>query len=193
MSEPRLLRLSAFLAKERTPGRWQFDRYREVLRTPGRQARVQLDIGRNRFFKPFLYAVRGASGPAKSLGLLLVSLPFLASVILILLLIDWALKTYVGLDVWKIVADQDAFRNFMWKAAPGIYGVLIAFVLSKVAETVIRGSGPWASWIQTILKGPMSLISALVVRIVLPPIFAVPVLLYLLVDRYFIRVMGRLD
>jgi len=40
----------------------------------------------------------------------------------------------------------------------------------------------------------MSLISGLVVRIVLPAIFAIPVILYVLtVDRYFIKVMGKLD
>jgi len=193
MSEPRLLRLSAFLAAERSAGRWRFDRYRGVLKAPGRQALVQLDIGKYRFFKPFLYVARGASGAAASLGLLLASLPFLASVILILALVDWALKTYAGLDVWQIVVHKAAFQDFMWKAAPGIYGILAAFVLSKIADKVIRGSGRWANWLQTILKGPMSLISALVVRVVLPPILAIPVLLYLIIDRYYIRYMGRLD
>lgn len=193
MSKPRLLRLSAFLSPQQTEGRWKFDRYRAVLRDPGRQARTQLDIGRNRFFKPFLYAVRGASSAAASLGLVLVSLPFLLSLILIVALIDWALKTYVGLDIWKVLTEKDAFQDFMWTAAPGLYVVIVAFALSKVADKVIRGSGSWASWIQTILKGPMAVISAVVVRIVLPPIVAIPVLLYLLVDRYYVRVMGRLD
>jgi hypothetical protein len=39
----------------------------------------------------------------------------------------------------------------------------------------------------------MALVSALVLRVVLPPVLAIPVLLYLLVDRYYVRVMGRLD
>jgi NTE family protein len=193
MSEPRLLRLRAFLAPQPTAGTWQFERYRAVLRAPGKRARAQLDIGRHRFLKPYLYVARGATRAGAALGLLVVSLPFVLSLVLIAALIDWALKTYAGVDLWKIVSDKDAFQDFVWKAAPALYLLIAAFALSKIAERVIRGSGKVAGWIQWFLKGPMALVSALVLRVVLPPVLAIPVLLYLLVDRYSVRVMGRLD
>lgn len=193
MSESRLLRLAAFVAPQRTAGRWTFDRYRAVLRAPGKLALTQLAIARHRFFKPYLYAIRGASSLRASLGLLVVSVPFALSVIAIALLIDWALKTYVGLDLWKILTDREYFQSFMGKAAPAIYALVVAFVLSKIADKVIPGAGDWTGWLQKALKGPMAVISALVLRVVLPPLAAIPVLLYLLVDRYYIRVMGKLD
>jgi len=40
----------------------------------------------------------------------------------------------------------------------------------------------------------MSLISNLVVRVVLPATFAIPIVVYVYtVDRYFIKVMGKLE
>jgi NTE family protein len=193
MAEPRLRRLHAFLAPQPSAGRWQFDRYRAVLRAPGARVKAQLDLGRHRFFKPYLYVVRGATRAGAALGLLVVSLPFVLSLVLIAALIHWALKTYADVDLWKVITDKSAFQEFVWNAAPAIYLLIVSFLLSKVAERVIRGSGALASWIQKILKGPMALISALVLRVVLPPLFAIPILLYLLVDRYYVRVMGRLD
>lgn len=193
MSGSRLLRLAAYLAPQRTAGRWTFGRYRAVLQAPGERAMTQLAIAENRFFKPLLYAIRGASSLSASLGLLVASVPFLLSVVAIALLIDWALKTYVGLDLWKVLTDREQFQSFVWKAAPGIYAVLAAYVLSWIADKVIPGAGDWTGWLQKALKGPMAVIGALVLRVVVPPLAAIPVLLYLLIDRYYIRVMGKLD
>jgi len=194
MSEPRLLRLRTFLSPKPVTGRWQFDRYRSVLKIGDKRAIAQLDLGRHRFFKPFLYAVKGATDLSKSIGLLLVSLPVLASLIAIFAIIDWAVKTYLGIDIWKIIIDRESFQAFLSDTAPSIYFILVAFVLSQIAEKMIRGSGRWAGLIQNVLKSPMSLISGLVLRVVLPAIFAIPVSLYVhTVDRYFIKVMGKLD
>lgn len=194
MSEPRLVKLSEFLATGRVSGQWRFDRYRSVLRTGDKRAVTQLDIGSQRFFKPLLYVVRGATTLWKSLGLILVSVPLVASLVVIFAIIDWLLKTNLAIDVWKIITDKGTFQAFLSHAAPSIYVFLIALVLSSIAEHLIRGSGRLASLIQKILKGPMSLIIGLVVRIVLPAIFAVPILIYVYtVDRYFIKVMGKLE
>jgi len=194
MSEPRLLKLNEFLSKERVTGHWQFDRYRSVLRSGDKRAMTQLDIGRNRFFKPLLYVVRGAASISKSLGLLLVSLPLIVTLIAIFAILDWVLKTYLSIDTWRVITDKTEFQEFLSSAAPSIYFILVVFVLSKFAERVIRGSGRWASLIQKVLKAPMLLVRDLVLRIVLPAIFAIPVWLYVhTVGRYFVRVMGKLD
>ena len=194
MSEPRLMTLTKFLSAKGVKGRWRFDRYRSVLRSGDNRAMTQLNVGQQRFFKPLLYVFKGATSFGRSMGLFVVSVPLVASVIAIVAIIDWFLKTYLSIDLWRIVIDKDAFQAFLWRAAPSLYVILIAFVLSSIAERMIRGSGKWASLIQKVLKGPMSLISDLVVRVVLPAIFAIPVIVYVYtVDRYFIKVMGKLD
>lgn len=195
MSEPRLLALSAFLSAKRATGRWQFDRYRSVLRDGEERAMIQLGLARNRFFKPLLYAVTGgATDIGKSLGLLLVSLPFVASLLAIFAAIDWAVEKTFHYDILRIITDPDSFQAFLSDAAPGIYFVVVAFVLSTLAEKLIRGSGRWAGLIQKVLKGPMSLITGLVLRVLLPAVFAIPVILYVhTIDRYFIKVMGKLQ
>jgi NTE family protein len=194
MSEPRLLKLSAFLSPKRVAGQWQFDRYRSVLRDCDKRAMAQLKLARHQFLKPLLYAVTGATAIGRSLGLLLVSLPFLASLIVIFAAIDWGVKKYLKYDIWRIITDPEYFRVFLSDAAPGIYVVIVAFVLSTLAEKMIRGSGRWAGLIQQVLKGPMSLITGLVLRVVLPAVFAIPVILYVhTIDRYFVKVMGKLE
>jgi NTE family protein len=82
----------------------------------------------------------------------------------------------------------------MWNIAPAIYVIIVSFVISKVADMLIRGSGKWAQWIQKLLKGPMSLISGFFIRGLLPAIFAIPIIIYVhTIDRYFIKVMGKLN
>lgn len=194
MSEPRLLMLSEFISPERLTGDWKFNRYRSDLATSDNLAITQLIFGRHRFLKPLLYVIRGAVDIKRSIGLLLVSLPVVASLITIVALVDYLLKTYFGFDLWRIITDKNVFQEFLWSAAPGIYVILVSFVLSKLSGKIIQGSGRWANLILKILKGPMSLITGLVVRIALPVLFAIPIFIYLhSVDRYFIKVMGKLD
>ena len=48
--------------------------------------------------------------------------------------------------------------------------------------------------LQKALKGPMAIISGIVIRVLLPAIFAIPIIVYIYtIDRYFIKVMGKLD
>jgi len=194
MSEPRLLKLSAFLSPQRLGGTWRFERYRSVVRDGEERAMAQLELARHRFFKPLLYAVTGTTDFGKSLGLLLVSLPFVASLIAIFAVIDWAVKEFLHHDLWKIITSPEYFQAFLSDAAVAIYFIVLAFVVSTLAEKFIRGGGKWVGWIQKyVLKGPMSLITTLALRVVLPAVFALPVILYVhTIDRYFIKVMGKL-
>ena len=154
----------------------------------------QLDLGRHLFFKPYLYVFNRATSLDKAMGLFAVSLPLIASLVAIFLAIYWALKHYAGIDLFRIVSDVYAFKDFVGDAAPAIYALVISFVLSKAADLVIRGSGKWASRIQKLMKGPMALISGFFVRALLPVVFSIPIIIYVYtIDRYFIRRMGRLD
>ena len=195
MSEPRLVRMrKKFLSPTRSTGQWQFNAYLSPLKTGDKRAIKQLDLGRHQFLKPLLYVLNGAASFAKSIGLLLVSLPLLISLAVIIFVIDWVLKTQLQIDVWKILTNEQAFQTFMWDIAPAIYVIIVSFVISKAADLLIRGSGKWAQWIQKILKGPMALITGFFIRALLPAIFALPIIIYLYtIDRYFIKVMGKLD
>ena len=128
------------------------------------------------------------------LGLIAVSLPFVLSLVLIFGLINWALINFTGIDVWKIIFSDVEFKGFMEKASVWLYAIMVSFILSRVASLVIRGSGKWASKIQNVLKAPLSLIVGACIRVALPIIFALPIIIYVVtIDRYFIKVMGKLD
>ena len=193
MSKPRLLKMSKYLSAQRLTGNWQFSRYLPALEKGDELALKHLNLGRHQFFKPLLYVVNGATSFGKSLGLLVVSLPLIISLVVIVALIDLALRK-AGIDVGKILTDKEAFQMFMGQAAYSLYVIAISFVLSKLADLVIRGSGKWASKIQKLLKGPMSLIIGIFIRALLPTVFAIPIVIYVYtIDRYFIKVMGKLD
>lgn len=194
MSESRLRKMKDYLADEPLSGNWQFSRYLPALKNGDALTLKHLDLGRHQFFKPLLYVFNGAAGFGKALGLLLVSIPLVLSLVAIFLAIDWALKNYAGINICKILTDVNEFQLFMGEAALVIYAVVVSFVLSKLADMLIRGSGKWASRIQNLLKSPMSLIRGFFVRALLPVVFSIPIVIYVYtIDRYFITQMGKLD
>jgi NTE family protein len=182
MSEPRLLKMEKFLSSERVSGEWQFDRFRTTLKSGDRLVLQHIQLGEHQFMKPFIYAVSGASSFVKTAGLLVVSLPLIASLIAIVTILNWVLKSYLGIDVIDILTSEESFVKALSDSAS-----------SKVADRLITGSGDLAIKIQKILKAPMAVISGLIMKIVLPAILAIPLVIYLYtIDRYFIRVMGKL-
>jgi len=198
MCKPRLLEMNGFLSAETVTGDWQFARYRPLLKNQDKQVLLQLQLAKNQFLKPFIYVFSGASSFTHALGLLLVSLPVIASLFFLAFIINSALKKFMTIDLLKALTNVDEFTRVVSDAAPTIYaliwGLVMAFILSKVADNLIRGSGKLISNIQTVLKAPLSFITSLVLKIILPAIFALPVFLYVhTVDRYFIKVMGKLD
>lgn len=194
MSESRLLKMKDYLAEQPLSGNWQFSRYLPALKNGDEMALKHLDLGRHQFFKPWLYVFNGATSFGKALGLAAVSIPLILSLVAIFWAIDWALKKYAGINVCKILTDVTEFQAFMGEAALAIYALILSFVLSKLADLLIRGSGKWASKIQKLLKSPMALISGIFIRALLPVVFSIPIIIYLYtIDRYFIRQMGKLD
>jgi len=193
MSEPRLREMKDYLAPQPLSGNWQFSRYLPALKSGDPMTLKHLDLGRHQFLKPLLYVVNRATSFGKALGLLLVSIPLAVSLVAIFWAINWVLDK-AGYNVYKILTDVTEFQAFMGEAAIAIYAILIAFILSKLADLLIRGSGKWASKIQKLLKSPMSLITGFFVRALLPVIFSIPIIVYLYtIDRYFISQMGKLD
>ena len=198
MCQTRLLKMKEFLADETVTGDWQFSRYRPLLKGGDKQVLLHLQLSKHQFLKPFIYALSGASSFSNTLGLLLVSLPVIASLVFLLFILDIAMEKFLGIDVLKALSDVEEFTRVLSDAAPGIYaliwGLLLALVLSKVADHFIRGSGKQISHIQKVLKAPLSFISSLILKIIIPAFFALPVYLYVhTIDRYFIKVMGKLD
>jgi NTE family protein len=194
MSEPRLTKMTRFLADEKLTGDWKFSQYLDGLKRGDDSLLKQLALGRHQFLKPFIFAFNGATSFTKTLGLIAVSLPFVASLALIFGLINWGLINYASINLWQIIINRDESQLFMEKAAIWLYAILISFILSRIANLVIRGSGKWASKIQTVMKAPMSFIVGVCIRIALPIIFALPIIIYIVtIDRYFIKVMGKLD
>lgn len=198
MSEIRLLKMTRFLSPQPASGKWQFDRYRSDLKTGNKQVLLQLELAKHQFFKPFIYVFSGATGFLKSVGLFVMSLPVIASLVAIIAIFNWVLKTYASIDVFEIATSDELFSQFICDSAPVIYGAILAllaaFILSKIADKVIRGSGGVAKKIQRFLKSPMSVISSVVLKMIVPAIFAIPIIIYVYtVDWYFINVMGKPD
>ena len=198
MSEPRLLKMEKYLSKDRVSGNWQFERYRAALKSGDDHVLQHIRLAEHQFMKPFIYAFSGACSLSKAAGLLVVSLPLIASLIVIVTLLNWVLKTYLGVDVIDILISEKSFVKALSGSAGMIYSILVglfaSFVLSKVADRFITGSGDLAIKIQKILKAPMAVISGLIMKIIGPAILALPVVIYIYtIDRYFIRVMGKLD
>lgn len=197
MSRPRLLKMKDYLAAEPLAGNWQFNRYLPALKNGDAMALKHLDLGRHQFLKPLLYVLNGAASFGKALGLLAVSIPLIASLIVIF----WAINRVlilIGFDICKILTDEIERQTFLAEVGPWIYGIVISlilsFILSKLADLLIRGSGKWASRIQKLLKSPMSLITGFFVRALLPVVFSIPIIIYVYtIDRYFIKQMGKLD
>jgi len=194
MSEPRLLKMSTYLSSGKTGGNWQFGRYLSVLKTGDERAIKQLKLGSHQFLKPSYYVLSGAADIAKATRLMLVSLPLLASIAVLLIILDWGIEAYAGVGLWATISDIDAFVMLVQELAPGAYVLLASFILSKLADLVVHDSGTWMSNLQKVLKGPMAIITGIVIRVLLPAIFAIPIVIYIYtIDRYFIKVMGKLD
>ena len=202
MSAPRLLKMKDYLAPEPLAGNWQFGRYLPALKNGDAMVLKHLELGRHQFLKPLLYVFNGATSLGKGLGLLVVSIPLIASLIAIFWAINFALGKIFRIDLYKILTDAAERQIFLTEVLPElttgvmslILTLILSFVLSKVADLLIRGSGNWASRIQKLLKSPMSLINGFFIRALLPVVFALPIIIYIYtIDRYFIKQMGKLD
>jgi len=194
MSEPRLLKMNRYLSPVKITGNWQFGRYLSTLKTGDERVIKQLELGSYQFLKPTYYVLGGVTSIPKTIQLFIVSLPLLASLALLLIMLDWGVNAYAGFGLWKILTDIECFTQLVGGLAPGIYLLIASFVLSKIADLVVRGSAKWMRYLQKLLKGPMSLISTTLIRVLLPAVFAIPIVIYVYtIDRYFIRVMGKLD
>ncbi len=194
MSESRLQKLPEdYIAKEPQSGEWEFTQYTSRLANDDPLLLKHLKVARRKFFKPLFLVLTGTAGFSKSLGLAVVSLPLIASLAAIFYLVDLGLEQIMPYSIWQILTDQNVFQQFMYDAAPYLYSLLVAFLLSRLANTFIEGSGKWTVRLRKVIKSPMSFVIGTMVRLVLPVVFAIPIIIYVLtIDKYFVRVLGKL-
>lgn len=194
MSESRLKTLPAnYRASAPQPGQWQFKHYTSKLASNDPLTLNHLMLARRQFFKPLFHVLTGTAGFGKSLGLFVVSLPFLASLAALVYLADVILDQIIPYSVWDILTDREVFQQFVWQAAPFLYALLVAFLLSRLADTFIEGSGKWATRLKNLIKSPMVFVIGTIIRVILPAVFAIPIIIYVYtIDRYFVRVLGKI-
>lgn len=194
MSESRLKKLPAsYLSAQTVSGNWGFKRYIAKLASNDEITRKHLMIASHQFMKPLIHLFKGTMSFGQSLQLLLVSIPVIAVLVLILYLINLGIEQVMSYGIWQIVTDQDVFQQFLHDTAPYLYGVFIAFVISALADKLIEGSGKWAVRIRKLIKSPMALVTGVFTRVLLPVVFALPIIVYIhTIDRFFVKSIGKL-
>lgn len=194
MSKPELLKLKSYVSSSPLQGNWQFSKYQPRLKAGDPKTLKHLEQGYYQFFKSLMHLLKGIPGMKQSLGLLIISLPVILSLFIIFFLIHQALEATLDISIWKILTDTESFRDFISDLAPTIYGFLAIFILSKTADTLLKGTGKWINILFNLLKAPMWLITNLFTRLILPAIFALPIIIYLYtIDIYFVKKMGKLE
>jgi NTE family protein len=194
MSESRLKKLpSSYLSPQNVPGNWSFKPYIDKLASNDKTTRKHLTIASQKFFKPFVHLLNGTLSFGQSVQLLLTSIPVVATLMLILYAINLGVEQVMSYSIWQIVSDQQVFQRFLFDTAPYLYGVIAAFVISMLADKLIEGSGKWAVRIRKLIKSPMALVTGIFTRVLLPVIFALPIIVYIhTVDRFFVNNIGKL-
>lgn len=194
MSESQLKKLPAsYLSPQTVSGNWGFKHYIAKLTSNDEITRKHLIIASHKFMKPLKHLLKGTMNFGQSLKLLLVSMPVVALLVLILYLINLGIEQVMSYSIWQIVSDQHVFQQFLYDAAPYLYGVLIAYVISVLADKLIEGSGKWAVRIKKLIKSPMAFVTGAFTRVLLPVIFALPIIVYIhTIDRFFVNNIGKL-
>jgi NTE family protein len=194
MSEKRLKNLPAqYLSPETKPDNWQFTPYIAKLAANDELVLKHLRVASNKVFKPLIHMLKGTLGFGQSLAMLLVSVPIVALLALILYAINKGFDLLMSYSIWQVITNQDYFQRFLNDAAPSLYGLLVAFVISILADKLIESSGKWAVRVKKLIKSPMSLITGALTRVLLPAIFALPIILYIYtIDWFFVNKIGKL-
>jgi NTE family protein len=194
MSESRLKQLSAsYQSTQTVTGNWEFKPYIAKLASNDELTRKHLTLASRKFLKPVFHMLNGTLGIGQSLALLLVSVPVVALLALILYWINWGLNQLLPYSIWQIVTDLKVFQQFLYDTGPFLYGLLIAFAISALASKFIEGSGKWVVSIRKAIKSPMSLVIGTFTRVLLPAIFALPIIVYIYtIDWFFVKKIGKL-
>jgi len=194
MSESRLLALpEIYQSKQKSKGDWEFAPYIEKISQKDEMLHKHLEVASNLFFKPLFHLFKGTLNFKQKISLVLVSLPVIALLWAILYAINFGMIKYLGVNIWDIVTSKHAFQSFLSSIAPELYILIVTLIASAILSKVVKGSGKWATRIRKLVKSPISFAEGLVVRVLLPAIFALPILLYLYtVDKFFIKSIGKL-
>lgn len=168
---------------------WRFSRFYKALDNKNGLILKHLEIASKKFFKPLLHLLSGTLGLGNSIRLILVSLPLLLCLGAIAYGIHLAFISYFGESIFRTLVDHDSFSSFIRQIAWPLYGLLIIYILSALADKFIEGSRKALKWLRWIIKGPAKLITGLFTRFILPFLGAIPVLIYVYtIDRYYIKI-----
>lgn len=178
---------------QKKPEHWNYTDYIDKLASNDAVVLKHLQIASQKFLKPYFHMFGSTIGFGRSAGLVLVSLPLLAVLCGIIYGIDLLMAQYYGYSLWEIMSNMESFKGFISTIAPVLYGLLVFKILSVLADQFIEGSGKWVDRIRILFKLPMTVATGVFTWLVLPILGAVPLYLYLLtIDRYYVKVIGRL-
>lgn len=194
MSESCLLGLpDIYQSKQKSKGDWEFTPYIEKISQKDEMLHKHLDVASKLFFKPLFHVLKGTLNIKQIISLALVSLPVIALLWGIFYMINFGMNKYLGINIWDIITSKHAFQNFIFNIAPELYVLIVTLIASMILSKMVQGSGKWATLIRKLIKSPVSFVVGLAIRIILPAIFALPILLYLYtIDKFFIKSIGKL-
>lgn len=194
MSESRLIKLPAhYQSSETAKGNWDFTAYIEKLSTRDEIVHKHLEVASNLFLKPLFHLFKGTLDFKQMISLMLVSLPLLVLVGLIFCGINYGLKQYAEIDIVGIILHKDQFKAFLSMISIPIYVLIVSFIATALINKIAPDSGKWVMRLRKVIKSPISFTVGLAIRVLLPVIFAFPIMVYLFtVDKYFINVIGKL-
>lgn len=193
MSESRLRQLPVnYLSDSGRREEWLFRPFVERISMKDSWIYKHLDIGAKKFFKPLFHLVGGALSAGDALLLIILSLPLLALLLGVIWLACVAFESAMGFPLWRVFVSLEDFQKLAHASSPAVYGIIVAFVISTLADKFVEGSGSWVNMMRKVIKFPMSFITTIATRLVLPFIIAIPVWLYLLtIDWFYVTKIGR--
>ncbi|MFK5947261.1 MAG: patatin-like phospholipase family protein [Methylococcales bacterium] len=186
--------------ENRAPEKWIYKDYIDKLTNKDELLLKHLQIASKQFLKPYYHLFGGTLGLGKSIGLILWSMPMIIVLGAILYGLNWLMLQYSGHSLLSVITDTSAetflsvLQKIMSDIAQPIYWLLFFMIISTMLDKLIEGSGKWVGRIRMLARLPVTIISMLVTRLVLPLLGAIPVNLYLYtIDRYFVKKIGKLD
>lgn len=180
-------------AENNKPKHWNYKEYINKLADNDALVLKHLQIANKQFLKPYFHLFKGTLNMSKSVALVVWSLPMLAMLFGILFGLNWLTMEFYGPSLWNIISSKEVFQQVMSDIAYPLYWLLIFKLISVLADVFIEGSGKLVGFARMLLKLPMTVITGVITRFVLPILGAIPINLYLVtIDRFFVKQIGRL-
>jgi NTE family protein len=185
MSEKELQALPASYHLERPlQAEWAFGKWVALMTTGDHRLLTHLRVGKNLFLKP--YRLMKSAGMARSIGLVLWSIPLLV----ILAAYVYAIATGIGCLLHNERLMSTSIGTVIPHAAMALAWLAGFFILEKFS----KGTAKWIRAIRSLFKLPVWLVMFLIRNVLMPFLLFLPIYTYIkTVDPYFVRTMGELE